>query len=252
MCRPRPHRCCPLSELFQPIESDRAGARPTGFAAFLRKSLGLANILCAFLITVALTINITDRVLQDTFDPTHYFQYFTIQTSILNIAVLTAGGMYALMRTTDPRWYVIVRACAVAYAVLTGVVYNVLLAGLSANDGYVESSGFPNAVEHIWAPIIIAIEWLLMPGRSRLSWRVLWIAVIYPLVWVIGSMVRGLAGDGWFPYFFLNVPETGVSGVVIYVVGLAGFIVALTALVIATGRVHSRVFANLGLDRSRL
>lgn len=241
-----------MSELFEPIESERSGARPTGFAAVLRRSLGLVNILTAFLVTIALTINITDRVLQDKFDPTHYFQYFTIQTCILNIVVLTAGGIYALTRTTDPRRYVVVRACTVAYAVLTGVVYNVLLAGIPANDGYVEASGFPNAVEHVWAPIIIALEWLLMPGRSRLSWRVLWVAVAYPLVWVIGSMVRGLAGDGWFPYFFLNVPTTGLTGVIIYVVGLAGFIVGLTALVIATGRLHSRVFANLGLDRSRL
>ena len=45
---------------------------------------------------------------------------------------------------------------------------------------------------------------------------------------------------------------TGLSGVVIYVVGLAGFIVALTAVVIALGRLHSRLFAATGLDRNRL
>ncbi|MFM6968745.1 MAG: Pr6Pr family membrane protein [Microbacteriaceae bacterium] len=241
-----------MAELFEPLESDRTGTRPTAFAATLRRSLGVINILTAFVIAIALTINITDRVLQGKFDPTHYFQYFTIQTCILNIVVLTAGGIYALTRTTDPRRYVVLRASTVAYAVLTGVVYNVLLAGIPANDGYIESSGFPNAVEHVWAPIIIAIEWLLMPGRSRLSWRVLWIAVVYPLLWVIGSMVRGLAGDGWYPYFFLNVPDTGVTGVVIYVAGLAAFIVGITATVVATGRLHSRVFTNLGVDRSRL
>ncbi|MEY4396414.1 MAG: hypothetical protein RLZZ40_170 [Actinomycetota bacterium] len=241
-----------MSELFEPIDSGRSGARPTGVAVFLRRVLGFANLAGAFVIAIALTINITDRVLQGHFDPTHYFHYFTIQTSILNILVLTAGGIFGLMRTTDPRPYVVVRAATVAYAVLTGVVYNVLLAGIPANDGYIESSQFPNAIEHVWAPILIAVEWMLMPGRSRLSWRVLWIAVVYPLVWVIGSMVRGLAGDGWFPYFFLNVPETGVSGVAIYVVGLSAFIVGLTAAVVAVGRLHNRVFAASGLDRNRL
>lgn len=241
-----------MSKLFQPIDTGRSGDRPLGASIFFRRALGIANILGALLIVVALTINITDRVLQDKFDWTHYFHYFTIQTSILNVGVLLAGGMFALMRTTDPGGYVVLRASTVAYAVLTGVVYNVLLAGIPANDGYIESSGFPNAIEHVWAPTFIAIEWLLMPGRSRLSWRVLWVAVVYPLVWVIGSMARGLAGDGWFPYFFLNVPETGVTGVVIYVVGLAGFIVALTAVVIALGRLHGRVFATTGLDRDRL
>lgn len=241
-----------MSKLFQPIDTGRSGDRPLGISIFVRRTLGLANILGALFIVVALTINITDRVLQDKFDWTHYFHYFTIQTSILNIGVLIAGGIFALMRTTDPGNYVVLRASTVAYAVLTGVVYNVLLAGIPANDGYIESSSFPNAVEHVWAPIFIAVEWLLMPGRSRLSWRVLWVAVAYPLVWVVASMIRGLAGDGWFPYFFLNVPQTGVSGVVIYVVGLAGFIVALTATVVAAGRLHNRVFATAGLDRDRL
>ena len=241
-----------MSKLFQPVESDRTGLRPIGATAVARRSLGAFNIATAFLITIALTINITDRVLQDKFDATHYFQYFTIQTCILNIVVLTAGGVFALMRTTDPRWYVLLRGCTVAYAVMVGVVYNVLLAAIPVNDGYIESSGFPNAIQHVWAPIIIAIEWLLMPGRSRLSWRVLWIAVIYPLVWVIASMFRGLAGDGWYPYFFLNVPNTGLTTVIIFIAGLSVFIVGLTAATIATGRLHNRVFADLGMDRNRL
>lgn len=241
-----------MSKLFEPIDTARTGDRPLGVSAFLRRSLGFANVVWALVIVVALTINITDRVLQDKFDWTHYFHYFTIQTSILNIVVLLSGGIYGLTRTVDPGGYVVLRASTVAYGVLTGVVYNVLLAGIPANDGYIESSTFPNDIEHVWTPILIAIEWVLMPGRSRLSWRVLWVAVTYPLTWVAGSMVRGLVGDGWFPYFFLNVPATGLTGVVIYVVGLAAFIVGLTAAVIAVGRLHGRVFAATGLDRDRL
>lgn len=241
-----------MSKLFEPYDSSRTGNRPLTLALVLRRSLGVANIVAAFLVVIALTINITDRVLQGVFDPTHYFHFFTIQTSLINIVVLTIGGMFALMRTNDPRWYSVVRASTVAYAVVVGVVYNVLLAGFPAVDGYVESSPFPNAIEHVWAPIFIGIEWLLMPGRARLGWRVLWIAAVYPLAWVAFSMVRGLAGDGWFPYFFLNVAESGVPVVSIYIVGIAGFIIALTAAAIAIGRLHSRIFADLGIDRDRL
>ena len=241
-----------MSKLFEPYDSDRTGARPLTLALVLRRTLGFANIAVAFLVTIALTINITDRVLQNTFDPSHYFHFFTIQTSLINIVVLTIGGMFALMRTNDPRWYSVVRVSIVAYAVVVGVVYNVLLAGFPAVDGYVESSPFPNAVEHIWAPIFIAVEWLLMPGRARLGWRVLWIAAIYPLGWVAFSMVRGLAGDGWYPYFFLNVPDSGIAVVSIYIAGIAAFIIALTAGAVAIGRLHSRVFADTGIDRDRL
>jgi len=241
-----------LSHLFEPYDSPRAVNRPRRVTLALRRTLGVANILAALTIVVALTVNITDRVLQNTFDPTHYFHYFTIQTSILNVAVLLMGGMFGLMRLTDPRWYAIVRASIVSYAVVTGVVYNLLLAGLSANDGYVASTEFPNLVEHVWAPIFIAVEWLLMPGRSRLGWRVLWIAAAYPLAWVWFSLARGLVGDGWFPYFFLNPIEMGALGVTMYVAGIAAFIIALTASAIGVWRIHSRVFADLGLDRDRL
>ena len=214
--------------------------------------MGVANFAAAISVVIALSVNIADRVIQGIFDPTHYFQYFTIQTSIINVIVLLIGGAFAVMRTVDPRWYSVVRAAVATYAVVVGVVYNVLLAGIPTNDGYIESFTFPNLIEHVWAPIFIGVEWLLMPGRSRLSWRVLWITVSYPLVWVAVSMVRGLAGDGWYPYFFLNVGDTGLNVVAVYIAALAAFIVGLNALVIAIGRLHGRIFADLGLDRDRL
>lgn len=241
-----------MSKLFEPYDSPRSGARPLTLAVGLRRTWGVANLIASFAIAIAITVNITDRVLQGIFDPSHYFQYFTIQTSLINIVVLLIGGMFGVMRLTDPRWYSVLRASIVAYAVVVGVVYNVLLAGFPSSDGYIESSPFPNLVEHVWAPIFIAVEWLFMPGRSRLSWRVLWIAAVYPLAWVALSLVRGLAGDGWFPYFFLNVTDSGVPTVAIYVAGIAAFIITLTAAAIGVGRLHSRIFADLGIDRDRL
>ena len=227
----------------------RAGALPVTWTLLLRRTLGLANVVGAFVIAVALTVNITDRMVQGIFDPSHYFQYFTIQTSIINIVVLTMGGMYALLRRTDPHWYTVVRAGTVAYAVVVGVVYNVLLAGLSINDGYISTFEFPNLVQHVWGPILIAAEWVLMPGRARLGWRVLWIVAVYPLTWVVASIGRGLFGDGWFPYFFLNPGEMGWDWVGIYVGGIAAFIIVVTAVAILIGRVHGRVFADVGGQR---
>jgi hypothetical protein len=63
-------------------------------------------------------------------------------------------------------------------------------------------------------------------------------------------MIRGLAGDGWFPYFFLNVTDMGVGGVAIYITAIAAFVLGNCALAVAIGRVHSRVFVSSGLDRA--
>ena len=162
------------------------------------------------------------------------------------------GGIIALTRTTDPRWYTVVRASIVSYAIVVGVIYNLLLAGLASGDGYVSSFTFPNDIQHIWGPIFIAVEWLLMPGRARLRWGTLWICAIFPLAWVAGSLVRGLVGDGWFPYFFLNPGETGVAGVAMYVGAIAAFTLANCAIAIVIGRIQARMFATTGVGGAQI
>ena len=223
------------------------GRVPIGLTRGLRRGLGVLNIAFAFAIAIGLAVNIADRLIQGIFDPSHYFQFFTIQTCIINIVVLLMGGIIALTRTTDPRWYTVVRASIVSYAIVVGVIYNLLLAGLASGDGYVSSFTFPNDIQHIWGPIFIAVEWLFMPGRARLRWGTMWICAIFPLAWVAGSLIRGLAGDGWFPYFFLNPGETGVAGVAMYVGAIAAFTLANCAIAIGIGRIQARVFATNGV-----
>jgi hypothetical protein len=77
------------------------------------------------------------------------------------------------------------------------------------------------------------------------------ICAIFPLAWVAGSLVRGLVGDGWFPYFFLNPAGIGVGGVAMYVGGIAVFTLANCAIAIAIGRVQVRVFATDGVSRAQ-
>ena len=227
------------------------GRVPIGLTRGLRRGLGVLNVAFAFAIAIGLAVNIADRLIQGIFDPSHYFQFFTIQTCIINIVVLLMGGIIALTRTTDPHWYTVVRASIVSYAIVVGVIYNVLLAGLASGDGYVSTFTFPNDIQHIWGPIFIAVEWLFMPGRARLRWGTMWICAIFPLAWVAGSLIRGLAGDGWFPYFFLNPGETGVAGVAMYVGAIAAFTLANCAIAIGIGRIQARVFATDGVGNPR-
>jgi hypothetical protein len=208
------------------------------------------NLVMAFVVAIALAVNIADRVIQGIFDPTHYFQFFTIQTSIINVVVLLIGGIFGVMRKNDPHWYSTMRASIVSYAIVTGVIYNLLLSGFPSADGYVSSFSFPNDVQHVWAPLFIAVEWLLMPGRTRLRWGVLWISAVYPLVWAVGSLLRGLVGDGWVPYFFLDVSDLGVQGVAAYLAAIAAFVIGNSAIAVAVGRIHSRVFVGFHLDRT--
>jgi hypothetical protein len=239
-----------MSHFASPAPIAPTVSHTSGFAHVLRRSFGVMNLVMAFVVAIALAVNIADRVIQGIFDPTHYFQFFTIQTSIINVVVLLIGGIFGVMRKNDPHWYSTMRASIVSYAIVTGVIYNLLLSGFPSADGYVSSFSFPNDVQHVWAPLFIAVEWLLMPGRTRLRWGVLWISAVYPLLWAVGSLLRGLVGDGWVPYFFLDVSDLGVQGVAAYLAAIAAFVIGNSAIAVAVGRIHSRVFVGFHLDRT--
>lgn len=206
---------------------------PTRIAA--RRTVGALRLAAGLLVLAAIVTQITDQLAHDAFVPAHYFSYFTVQSSMMNVVVLLVGGAMALRTPRDTVLYTGVRAAIVVYAVVTGVVYNLLLRGLPpAPDAFVGIQ-WPNEVEHVWIPIVIAIDWLFSTGRARLGWRWLWVVVGYPLAWCAYTLVHG-AVTAWYPYPFINPATDGWGGVAAYIVGLAAFMVALGALVIRWSR----------------
>jgi hypothetical protein len=205
----------------------------------LRHIAGWISIVAGALVLAALITQITDQISVGRFEPKEYFSYFTIQTAMINIVILIAGGIAALAMPRDSRLYSALRASAFSYAIVTGVVYNVLLRDIPNDDGYV-GPVWPNEALHVWIPIYIALDWLLTPGRVRIGWSTMWLAVSYPLIWVGVTMVRGSA-TGWYPYPFLE-PDgpNGIVGVVVYVVAIALFIILLALLAVVINRVHTR------------
>lgn len=205
----------------------------------LRHIAGVISIVTGLIVLAALITQITDQISVGRFQPTQYFAFFTIQTAMINIVVLIVGGIMALRLERDTRLYTAIRASAFAYAIVTGVVYNLLLRDIPNDDGYVGPT-WANEALHVWIPIYFALDWLLTPGRVRVAWSTVWLAVSYPLIWVGVTMVRGSL-TGWYPYPFLE-PDgpNGVIGVVTYVVAIAAFIIALAALAVLINRVHTR------------
>ena len=210
----------------------------TRFAA-IRRIAGVISIAAGITILAALITQITDQVSVGRFEPTEYFAFFTIQTAMINIVVLIAGGLAALRTARDTQLYSAVRASVFSYAIVTGVVYNLLLRDVPNDDGYV-GPVWPNEALHVWIPIYIAVDWMLAPGRARIGWATMWLAVSYPLAWVFVTLTRG-ALDGWYPYPFLEpFGPNGVGGVAAYVLGIAAFIIALAAVAVVINHLQSR------------
>ena len=194
----------------------------------------MIRIAAAALVLAAIITQIADQVIAGVFVPSEYFSYFTVESSMMNVVVLAAGGYLALRFKRDTVLYTGVRMATVSYAIVTGVVYNLLLRGLPPT-GYV-GIPWPKEVEHVWIPIYILIDWLFATGRARLAWTWVWAAVAYPLVWAAFTLIRG-AITGWYPYPFLNPTELGGwPSVLMYIVGIAAFIVGLGFLLVRYSR----------------
>lgn len=199
-----------------------------------RRAVGALRLVAGVAVLATLTVQITDRVLNNAFDPAEYFSYFTIQSCLINIVMLLVGGMMALTRHTDTVLYTTVRMSTVAYAIVTAGVYNLLLRSVPY-EGY-QGLQWPNEVLHVWVPLFIVIDWIVSPGRPALPWRVWGAVIIYPVAWILFTLTRG-AAVGVYPYPFLE-PDgpNGWGGVVAYIVGLAAFILAIGALAIVFSR----------------
>lgn len=210
--------------------SPRAAIEPAGQA---RTTVGVIRIAAGLLVLAAMITQIADLAINDEFIATEYFSYFTIQSSMMNIVVLMSGGYLALRYRRDTVLYTGVRSAITVFAVVTAVVYNVLLRGVPP-EGYVGVQ-WPTEVEHVWIPIYILIDWLFATGRPRIGYRWLWLAVGFPIAWCAFTLARG-AATGWYPYPFIDPATGGWGSVLTYIVGLAAFIVGLAALAIAYTR----------------
>jgi hypothetical protein len=196
--------------------------------------MGVIRIAGGLLVIAAVITQIVDDLTHSIFVPSHYFAYFTIQSSLMNVVVLMVGGYYALRHRADTELLTSVRMSVLAYAIVTGAVYNLLLRGLHV-PGY-RGLDWPNEVLHVVIPLFILVDWLVTPGRQRLRWKRLWFVASYPLAWLAFTMIRG-GLRGWYPYPFLdpNGPG-GWPSVIGYVVAIAAIILGLGAAAIATTR----------------
>lgn len=166
----------------------------------------------------------------------NFFSFFTILSNALTAVLAFVAGWISLRRQHDSARFTLVRASAVTYMTTTLVVYNLLLRDVSLDQA--TTLPWSNEILHVWAPLLLLVDWIFAPGRARLAVNHLWLMVIFPIVWAVYTMVRG-AIVGWYPYPFLdpNVePGVGYDGVAVYVIAIAAFILLVGAGIIGLSR----------------
>lgn len=172
---------------------------------------------------------------------TNFFSFFTVESNLLAVITLAIGAvLLARGRERDPSWFAVLRAAAITYMAVTGIVYNTLLRDVSLPQGV--TVGWSNEVLHLVAPLYMLVDWLWAPGARRMPWRTVAYIVIFPLLWVTYTMLRGrqtvdpLTGIGWYPYPFLNPASGGYGSVWVYIAIIAVTIVLAGAAVVGVWR----------------
>jgi hypothetical protein len=145
-----------------------------------------------------------------TFSVGNYFGYLTHQSNIAAVGMFAAGGVMMLRGIREPGWASAARMLVASYLAVAGIVFG-LLAAQAAERDYRLDVPWSDQLLHFWIPGLALADWLLAPGRHRVSWRFSALVLGYPLVWGMITMVRGSI-VGWYPYFFLDPYQVGSIG----------------------------------------
>jgi hypothetical protein len=176
----------------------------------------------------------------------NFLSFFTIQSNIASAVVLVIAVVWGWTKgrraTEESTGIAIALACVTTYMIVTGIVYNTLLRNVELPQGV--TVPWSNEVLHVVIPLFMLVDLFFAPRRRALAWSIAWIIVIYPIVWVVYTLVRGplitAPATGlpyWYPYPFLDPNlQGGYVPVVLYVVVIAAATVAVGFLVIWTGR----------------
>jgi hypothetical protein len=192
-----------------------------------RYILAAARLFFGLLTLAAITTAFLDSVIQHSNSAVNFFSYFTILTNLFVAIVLIAGAINLIRGKQPTEADDILRGSATVSIAIVGIVFGLLLSHL--DSGMIPWTNF---VLHALIPIVMVLDWLIQPPKTKLVPRHIWFWVIYPIAYLVYSLLRG-AVINWYPYWFIdpNKSPGGWIGVALYSAAITvGFLLTSFAL----------------------
>lgn len=159
------------------------------------------------------------------FSVLNFFSYFTNLSNIIAAVVLLVESVLTWRgKTLGPSWQLL-RGISVVCMALVGIVFSALLRDVDLGA----LLPWINTWLHYVMPVMIVADWLIQSPRHPISLRKLWLALLFPLVYLAYSLIRG-AAIGWYAYPFLNPSSGGYGPVAITCVIVAVAFVVTSAV----------------------
>lgn len=142
----------------------------------------------------------------------NFFSFFTILTNLFVAIVLTASAINLIRRKPPTEIDDILRGSATVSIAIVGIVFGLLLSQM--DSGMIPWTNF---VAHYLMPVVMVLDWLIQPPKATLAPRHIWYWVIYPIAYLLYSLLRG-AFTNWYPYWFIDPSKSpgGWTGVILY------------------------------------
>lgn len=150
------------------------------------------------------------------FNLANFFSYFTNLSNILAAVVFIVGAIFLLQRRESSTAFEIVRGTSVVCMAVVGIVFSILL----RNEDVGALLPWVNFVLHYLMPVVVVLDWLYQPPRTRLAVRQAGLWLIFPVLYLVYTLIRGSIVT-WYPYPFLNPARVGgYGGVALYSIGI--------------------------------
>lgn len=169
------------------------------------------------------------------------YSYFTLWSNIIGTIVCLLF-FFGFAQNTSA-WAKVLRIDAAMMLIVTGLIYNTLLAG-----GPLEGiSRITNPIEHIIMPILVPVLWILSmfvrtSGTRDITFKTVGQALIIPFIWCVYIFIRGELTGGYYPYFFLDVHSLGYVQALLNTAGVyVLFFVLIGLLALLEGMLTKRI-----------
>jgi hypothetical protein len=153
-------------------------------------------------------------------------------THLTTMLVGVVAVMIAMASTW--RWLNLGHLTVTAMAVVTSLVNMLLLDASIEHDWW----GVVDLFEHYLIPLALVGLWLAVGPRFVMAWPTVAAAVAVPIAWLAVVLVRGTVTDE-YPYDFLDAGTNGWASVSLMVVAILGFMLGLSAALVAIDRRRS-------------
>jgi len=193
----------------------------------------LAGAFTAFVVALQFWLSVLASPSSDVLiSSLRFFSFFTILTNLLAAAALL---LPVLGQKSAPGRILArpaVHTAIAGYILMVGVVYYMLLLGLSHREG------LSLAVEHTLhsvTPLLFVIDWALFVPKAGVRWQVGFSALIFPLTYAAWILIYG-AVSGWYPYPFIDVSALGYARVAANIFALAVAFLLIELVLVGIGR----------------